>query len=320
MLVDLTTIVGNVRMSTPLMAVSGTFGAKYAELMGTCEGLGAIVTKTVTPSRRTGNPVPRIVEIEAGLLNSIGLQNGGVDAFLRDELPEYRNFAMPIIVSVAGATVDEYVYCAEQVAAHEEVAGIELNVSCPNVAKGGLSFGCECGVVEKLVSQVRRAVGDRVTLITKLTPNVTDIAEPAKAAIAGGTTAISLINTLRGMVIDIHTQQPTLGNKIGGVSGPVVKPVAVYMVARCYESCCRQEQVPIIGMGGVTCAADAIEMLLAGATAVGIGTALFHNPDVFAQTAQGLRDYLEKRSEGTVGGLVGKAISSWKRKEWMSEG
>ena len=305
MLVNLDTIVGGIKMRTPLMAVSGTFGAEYKNVMGRAlgadrgiikgltniteevSGLGAFVTKSVTFSKKTGNPVPRIVEIEGGLLNSIGLQNPGVRAFVDTELPKYRNFAAPLIASVAGETIDEYVRCAEIIAPHDSVAGIELNVSCPNVSKGGQAFGCDCNVLQRLVSQVRRAVGERVTLICKLTPNVTDIAEPAKAAIDGGTTAISLINTLRGMVIDIHTRQPTLGNRIGGVSGSVIRPVAVYMVARCYESCCRKEKVPIIGMGGVSSYTDAIELMLAGATAVGIGTALFLDPDVLRKGIAG---------------------------------
>jgi dihydroorotate dehydrogenase (NAD+) catalytic subunit len=295
-------------MATPLVGVSGTYGLEYSRLATGMEGVGAVVPKSVTPNRQDGNPVPRIAEIRGGLLNAIGLQNAGVEAFIREELPKYRNLGVPVIASVAGKTVEDYVHCSRLLVECEEVAGIELNVSCPNVSKGGLTFGCDPVGLRPLVHKVRRAIGDRATLIVKLTPNVTDIACPAAAAIEGGASALALINTLRGMAIDIHTRKPKLGNKTGGVSGAVIHPVAVYMVARCYETCCREHGIPILGMGGVYGWEDAIELMLAGATAVGIGTALFKNPRVFADVAGGMRQYLADNGFNDVSEIVGIAI------------
>ena len=295
-------------MATPLMAVSGTFGVEYADMPRTTDGLGAVVAKSVTQAPRRGNPVPRIVECTGGMLNAIGLQNPGVDAFIERELPKFRNIP-PLIASVAGESSQEYAHCAQALAHREEVAAIELNVSCPNVAKGGLSFGCDGQILHRLVRKVRKAVGEETVLIVKLTPNVTDIAVPARAAIEGGANAISLINTLRGMSIDILTRKPKLGNETGGVSGAVVHPVAVYMVARCYESCCREHKIPIVGIGGVSSAEDAIELMVAGATCVGIGTALFRQPDVFRTVAKGIRDYLREHGPRSVSGIVGSAFA-----------
>ena len=295
-------------MATPLVAVSGTFSLEYASLLPEMEGFGAIVSKTVKQQPSAGNPNPRIVEIPGGMLNAIGLQNPGIRAFVQQELPKYRNLPVPHIASIAGENPNEYAECAAMLADREEVAAIELNVSCPNVATG-LSFGCEATTLRRLVAKVRKRVGDKISLIAKLTPNVTDIAVPAKAAVDGGASAISLINTLRGMSIDVHTRKPKLGNRIGGVSGTIIHPVAVYMVARCYESCCREHGIPILGMGGVYQWQDAVELILAGATCVGIGTALFRDLDVFQRVARGIEEYLGENKIKHVADLVGRAVA-----------
>ena len=216
---SLETALGEVRMRSPLIAVSGIFGLPYNEVAPGLAGLGAVVTKSVTLEARSGNDEPRIIETPAGMLNSIGLQNPGVKQFLKVDLPALRVLEVPVIGSVAGATTGDYVKCASLLAGHAELAAIELNVSCPNVERGGMEFGCEARSLHRLVARVRKVVGEK-TLIVKLTPNVADIAVPAQAAIDGGADAIALINTLRGMVIDLNTQEFMLGNRVGGaVSG-----------------------------------------------------------------------------------------------------
>jgi dihydroorotate dehydrogenase (NAD+) catalytic subunit len=323
---DLGTVLGSIRMATPLVAVSGTFGVEYITFPGTMLGIGAVVAKSVTQRAREGNAAPRIVEIDRGivdidrgrcLLNSIGLHNPGIDGFIRHELPKYRNIGVPLIASIAGETKEEYAECARRAAGCQEVAGIELNVSCPNVAKGGLAFGCDASGLQRLVEKVRKAVGDATTLIVKLTPNVTDIAGPAAAAIDGGASAIAVINTLRGMAIDLHTRRPKLGNEIGGVSGTIIHPVAVYMVARCYHACCRKHKIPIIGMGGVMNGEDAVELILAGATCVGIGSALFKTPEVFGNVARGIGEYMDKNNFKRVSHMVGCAIGDRRKRHGL---
>lgn len=301
------TCLAGLRMCTPLIAISGIFGTDYADVSPDLPGLGAVVTKSVTQTARTGNTEPRVIELRAGLLNAIGLHNPGVHVFIEREIPKYRCLETPVIASVAGNTAGEYVECAALLSACDEVHGIELNVSCPNVEKG-VQFGSDAGMLEGLVTQVRQVVHDK-PLIVKLTPNVTDIAIPALAAINGGADAISLINTIHGMAIDIDRQQPKLGNIGGGLSGIGVHPVAVYMVHRCYTMCCRSHSIPIIGMGGVATAEDALELILAGATCVGIGTAMFRDPNVFAVVAKGMEQYLQCKDESSVSAIIGRAAS-----------
>ncbi len=311
----LETKIGGLRMHTPLIAVSGIFGMGYHILSPKLSGVGAVVTKSVTFEPRKGNPEPRIIETPAGLLNSIGLQNPGIKKFTSEQIPNLRVLEVPIIASVAGSNIEEYVRCSSLLAPHDEIDAIELNVSCPNVKKGGIEFGCDPLVLSRLVSQVRKAIGN-TTLIVKLTPNVTDIAVPAQAAIDNGADAISLINTLRGMAIDLHTRQPKLGNKVGGLSGRAIHPVAVYMVYRCYVSCCRRNQIPIIGIGGVYTGEDALELILAGATCVGIGTAMFRDElrykSVFERVQEYLVEYMVKNGIESVRDLVGKAAKKKK--------
>lgn len=300
--------IGNLRMRTPLIAVSGIFGIDYCKLSPKLFGIGAVVAKSVTLRPRSGNPEPRIIETPAGLLNSIGLQNPGIKRFLSEELPKLRVLEVPIIASVAGSNIREYVKCSSLLALQDEIDAIELNVSCPNVEKGGIVFGCDPKALVNLVSKVRQAIASK-TLIVKLTPNVTDIALPAQAAIDGGANAISVINTLRGMAIDLNTWKPKLGNRVGGLSGQAIHPVAVYMVNRCFTSCCRRNRIPIMGVGGVSSGEDALELILAGATCVGIGTAMFRDDLVFEKVENYLNKYMDERDLTSVLKLVGKAES-----------
>ncbi len=298
---------GGLRLGTPLLSASGVYSLDYESLACCAPYMSAAVTKSVTLHPRPGNPEPRIWETRAGMLNAIGLQNPGVAAFVTDEIPKLRALEVPVIASVAGSEIDEYVQCAEILNAREEIHAIELNVSCPNVEKGAIEFGCDPPVLEELVGRVKKVVPGK-TLIVKLTPNVTDIAATAQSAINGGANALCIINTLRGMAIDVEKQKPALANKIGGLSGIGIHPVAVYAVYKCYTSCCKKHNVGIIGLGGVTNAEEALELILAGATCVGIGTAMFRTPDVFEDVAKGIQAYLKRKGIGSVGELIGKAV------------
>ncbi len=294
----------NMRMETPLIAVSGVYGLDYERLMPSRPYIGAVVTKSVTLNPRLGNPEPRIVETRAGLLNAIGLQNPGIRVFIDEELPRLRILEVPVIASVAGSSIDEYVKCSALLSERDEIHAIEMNVSCPNVERGGIEFGCDMKVLGPLVAAVRPVIRDKA-LIVKLTPNVTDIASLAQAAIEGGADVISLINTLRGMAIDLVTQKPKLGNRVGGLSGIGIHPVAVYMVHQCYTACCRRAGIPIIGIGGVSNHEGALELILAGATCVGIGTAMFRHHTVFEDVAKGIQEYLEGKGKHSVTSLIG---------------
>jgi dihydroorotate dehydrogenase (NAD+) catalytic subunit len=298
---------GGLRLETPLLSASGIYGLDYENLAACAPYMSAAVAKTVTLHPRAGNPEPRIAETRAGMLNAIGLQNPGVAAFVAEELPKLRTLEVPLIASVAGTEIDEYVQCAQILNAREEVHAVELNVSCPNVERGGIEFGCDPDVLEELVTRVKKVVPGK-TLIVKLTPNVTDIAATAQAAIDGGANALCVINTLRGMAIDAEAQKPVLGNRIGGLSGIGIHPVAVYAVYKCYTSCCKKHNVAIVGLGGVTNAEEALELILAGATCVGIGTAMFRDPGVFEKTAKGMQAYLKRKGIGAVSEIIGKAV------------
>ncbi len=298
---------GGLRLGTPFVSASGIYGLDYEQLAGCVPYMSAAVTKTVTLHPRAGNPEPRIVETRAGMLNAIGLQNPGIAAFVAEEIPKLRALEVPVIASVAGSEIDEYVQCAQILNAREEIHAIELNVSCPNVERGGIEFGCDPSVLEDLVTRVKKVVPGK-TLIVKLTPNVTDIAATAQAAINGGANALCVINTLRGMAIDVEQQRPALANRIGGLSGIGIHPVAVYAVYKCYTSCCRKNNIDIVGLGGVTNADEALELILAGATCVGIGTAMFRQPDVFADVAKGILAYMKRKDVKAVSELVGKAV------------
>lgn len=302
---DLSVSVGSVRLANPVVTVSGTcgYGLEYAPYLDLAT-LGAFTTKAVTPEPRAGNQPDRICEVRAGMLNAIGLANVGLEAFIRDKLPDLRRLGCPVFVNVAGHSVADYVRVCEALDPQPEIAGLELNVSCPNV-RDGLVFGTDPQRLEALVAEVRRVVR-RAVLIVKLSPNVSDIAATARAAIVGGAQALSVINTLLGMAIDIDRWEPMLANGSGGLSGPAIKPIALHMVSRVYREVARDAAVPIIGMGGVQTWEDAVEFMLAGATAVGVGTALFIDPTAPRKIADGLRAYLAARGLARATDLIGR--------------
>lgn len=310
---QLQTQLGSLRLRSPLLTASGTSGSadelaglgQHKAIAGT---LGAFVTKGVTLAPRKGNPEPRIIETRAGILNSIGLQNKGADRFLKEDLPKLRQYGVPVIVNISANTVEEYAELAARIlAGAPDVAGLEVNVSCPNIKEGGVSFGIDPCAIEKIVRGVKREAG-KVSVITKLTPNITDITVPAKAAITGGTDALSMINTLRGVAIDIRAKKPYFANVSAGLSGPAIKPIGLCMVWDCFAKIpeCKSRQVPILGIGGISTWQDAVEYLLAGASAVQIGTAWFVYPDVFLAAHKGLVKYLA-REKLSVRELIGKA-------------
>jgi len=276
--VDLGVTLGRMVMKNPIATASGCsgYGLELAEFFD-LGLLGAVTTKSITLRPREGHPPPRIAETRAGMLNAIGLANVGLEAFLAEKLPALAKYDVPVIVNVAGSTREEYVEVARALDRAPGVAAVELNVSCPNVREGGIEFGTDGRVLAGLVEAVRREVS-RAVLIVKLSPNVTDIAETARAAVDAGAEVLSLINTLRGLAIDPWTGRPALTNTVGGLSGPAIKPVALYMVRRVWEQVAGPRGVPILGLGGVQFAEDVIEFLRAGATAVAVGTANFVNP------------------------------------------
>ena len=288
-----------IKFKNPVMTASGTFGCgrEYSDFVD-LNKLGGIVVKGVADKPWKGNPAPRIAEVYGGMLNSVGLQNPGVDYFIKNEIPFLNSLDTNIIVNVCGHSLEEYVNVVTALRG-QDVDMLELNISCPNVSEGGLAFGTDPKLVEKVVSSVKQ-VADR-PLIVKLTPNVTDITEIARAAVAGGADALSLINTLTGMKIDINRKTFALANKTGGVSGPIVKPIAVRMVYQVAQAV----NIPIIGMGGISCAEDAIEFILAGASAVSVGTANFHNPAVTMEVIDGIEAYMKKNGFESVKDMVG---------------
>ncbi|POP36952.1 dihydroorotate dehydrogenase [Blautia sp. AF13-16] len=288
-----------VELKNPVMTASGTFGsgAEYSEFVDlSC--LGAVVTKGVASVPWPGNPTPRIAETSCGMLNAIGLQNPGIDVFCERDIPFLKKYDTKIIVNVCGKSTEEYCEVVERLAG-EDVDMLEINISCPNVKEGGIAFGQDPKAVEAITREVKKHAKQPV--IMKLSPNVTDITEMAKAAEAGGADVLSLINTLTGMKIDINKRTFALANKTGGMSGPCLKPVAVRMV---YQTA-RAVKLPIIGMGGICSAEDALEFILAGATAVSIGTANFTNPYATVETVRGIEDYMKKNKIQDIQSLIG---------------
>ena len=288
-----------VELKNPVMTASGTFGsgAEYSEFVDLSH-LGAVVTKGVASVPWPGNPTPRIAETSCGMLNAIGLQNPGIDVFCRRDIPFLKKYDTKIIVNVCGKSTEEYCEVVERLA-DEEVDMLEINISCPNVKEGGIAFGQDPKAVEAITREVKKYA--KQPIIMKLSPNVTDITEMARAAQAGGADVLSLINTLTGMKIDINKRTFALANKTGGMSGPCLKPVAVRMV---YQVA-RAVKLPIIGMGGICNAEDALEFILAGATAVSIGTANFTNPYATVETVQGIEDYMKKNKIEDIQSLIG---------------
>ena len=291
--------IAGVELKNPVMTASGTFGsgAEYGEMVD-LNRLGAVVTKGVANVPWPGNPTPRIAEVYGGMLNAIGLQNPGIDVFVERDIPFLKQYDTKIVVNVCGRTTEDYVEVVERLG-DTDVDLLEINISCPNVKEGGIAFGQDPKAVEAITREVKRRAKQPV--IMKLSPNVTDITVMAKAAEAGGADALPLINTLTGMKIDIHRRTFALANKTGGLSGPAVKPVAVRMV---YQTA-NAVKIPIIGMGGISTAEDAIEFLLAGATAVSVGTANFFNPYATVEIVQGIEDYMKRYGVDDVNQLIG---------------
>ena len=288
-----------VSMKNPVTTASGTFGsgAEYGEFVDLSE-LGAVTTKGVANVPWPGNPTPRICETYGGMLNAIGLQNPGIDVFIERDIPFLKQHDTKIIVNVCGRTAKDYVDVVERLA-DQDVDLLEINISCPNVKAGGIAFGQDPKQVEQITSQIKRVAGQPV--IMKLSPNVTDIAQMAQAAEAGGADAVSLINTLTGMKIDVERRTFALANKTGGMSGPAVKPVAVRMVYQVAQAV----KIPILGMGGIRNAQDALEFIMAGATMVAVGTANFHNPAATLDVIHGIQDYMEKHKIEDIRELIG---------------
>src|SRR6187455_1832355 len=297
---DLSTRIGSLTLKNPLIAASGCcgYGVEYADLVD-LSTLGAIVTKGLFLAEREGHPAPRIVETPAGMLNAIGLQGIGVHRFVKERLPELRALGAVTVVNVCGVTLDEYCEVSRILSDHEGVAAIELNISCPNIKEGGITFGCSLTGTHAVVSAVRKVT--RLPVIPKLTPNVTDVASFARAAEEAGADAVSLVNTFLAMAIDVETRRPRLSNIVGGLSGPAIRPIAVRMVYECRQAV----RIPIIGMGGIADARDALEFMIAGAAAVQVGTASFVDPLIWPKLLDGLRDYMPRHQIAKISDLVG---------------
>ena len=292
--------IGQIDLKNPVMTASGTFGyGPEFEDFYDINILGGIVVKGTTGKARQGNPYPRMAETPSGMLNAVGLQNKGVDGFINDIYPKIKHYNTAILVNVSGSTVEEYIEVAEKINALEHIPGIELNISCPNVKEGGMAFGTSCPSAIAVTKAVREVY--KKTLVVKLSPNVTDIAEMAKAVEGAGADGVSLINTLLGMAIDAEKRRPILSTVTGGLSGPAVKPVALRMVWQTYKAV----KIPIIGLGGIMNATDAIEFMLAGATAIQIGTANFIDPAIGPKVVYGIEDYMERHGISDVTSLIG---------------
>ncbi len=291
--------IAGVEWKNPVTTCSGTFGSgmEYGEFVD-LNRLGAVTTKGVAAVPWPGNPTPRVAEVYGGMLNAIGLQNPGVDVYLQRDIPFLRQYDTKIIVNVCGHSLEDYLECVEKLAG-QPVDMLEINISCPNLEEGGRSFGQDPKGIERITAEVKRHAKQPV--IMKLTPNVTDIASAARAAEAGGADALSLINTLTAMKIDIHRRSFVLANKTGGLSGPAVKPVAVRMV---YQAA-RAVRIPVIGMGGIASAEDALEFIMAGATAVAVGTANFYNPSATVDVIEGIEAFMEENHVEDIHELVG---------------
>jgi dihydroorotate dehydrogenase (NAD+) catalytic subunit len=297
---DLSVRIGSLHLPNPLIAASGCFGygLEY-EQVADLSALGGVCVKGLFMTEREGHPPPRIVETPAGMINAIGLQGIGVHRFVREKLPLLRERGARVFVNVCGTTIDEYVEVTKVLTDAGGVAAIELNISCPNIKEGGIQFGCSLIGTGAVVSAVRKAT--HLPVIPKLTPNVTDVASFARAAEDAGADAVSLVNTFLAMAIDVETRRPTITNVLGGLSGPAIRPIAVRMV----WECAREVKIPVIGMGGITDARDALEFMLAGATAVQIGTANFVDPFVWTKVLQGLEHYMERHHIERLSDLIG---------------
>lgn len=302
---DISVDFAGVRLANPVFTASGTcgYGDELADFVDVNQ-LGGFITKSITLKARKGNATPRIVETNSGMLNAIGLANIGLDKFIEEKLPILEQFTTAVFVNVAGETIKEYVAVTERLAGEKAVAGIELNISCPNVSKGGISFGTDPQQVAEITSAVKKAAGEKV-LMVKLSPAVTDISVTARAAVDSGANALSLINTFPAMAIDIESRKAVLANKTGGLSGPAIKPVAVYLVNKVYNEVAGRNGIPILGLGGIRNASDAIEFIIAGASAVAVGTANFVEPGCAVKIIEGIREYCKRKEVTNIKELTG---------------
>jgi len=302
---DISVDFAGVRLANPVFTASGTcgYGDELADFVDVNQ-LGGFITKSITLKVRKGNATPRIVETNSGMLNAIGLANIGLDKFIEEKLPILEQFTTAVFVNVAGETIKEYVAVTERLAGEKAVAGIELNISCPNVSKGGISFGTDPQQVTEITSAVKKAAGEKV-LMVKLSPAVTDISVTARAAVDSGANALSLINTFPAMAIDIESRKAVLANKTGGLSGPAIKPVAVYLVNKVYNEVAGRNGIPILGLGGIRNASDAIEFIIAGASAVAVGTANFVEPGCAVKIVEGIREYCKRKEVTNIKELTG---------------
>lgn len=297
---DLNVNIGELKMKNPVMTASGTFGyGKEFEDFVDLERIGGIIVKGTTLHKREGNPYPRMAETPSGMLNAVGLQNKGVDYFVKEIYPAIKDVNSQMIVNVSGSAIEDYVKTAEIINELDKISAIELNISCPNVKQGGMAFGVSANGVSEVVKNVRSAY--KKTLIVKLSPNVTDITEMARAAEDSGADSVSLINTLLGMAVDVEKRRPVLSTVTGGLSGPAVKPVALRMVWQVAKSV----KIPVIGLGGIMDWKDAVEFMLAGATAIQVGTANFIDPAVTVKIADGINDYLDRHGFTSIYDMIG---------------
>jgi dihydroorotate dehydrogenase (NAD+) catalytic subunit len=308
---NLSVQLGALHLKNPIIAASGCFGygLEYQHAVDLAS-LGGVAVKGLFLAEREGHPPPRIVETPAGMLNAIGLQGIGVHRFVAEKLPELRRLGATTIVNICGSTLDEYCEVARVLSDHEGVGAIELNISCPNIKEGGIQFGCSLTGTYDVVSGVRKVTS--LPLIPKLTPNVTDVASFARASQEAGADAISLVNTFLAMAIDVETRKPKLSNVLGGLSGPAIRPIAVRMVWECHQAV----KLPILGMGGIATVEDAIEFIIAGASAVQVGTANFTDPFVWSKLIDGLDAYLERHKIARVEDLVGRLEMPRREHAW----
>jgi dihydroorotate dehydrogenase (NAD+) catalytic subunit len=297
---DLSVSIGSLKLKNPVIAASGCigYGVEYADTLD-LSSLGGVAVKGLFLTEREGHPAPRIVETPAGMVNAIGLQGIGVRRFVEDKMPELRASRATVIVNVCGTTLDEYVEVSRILSDAEGVGAIELNISCPNIKEGGIQFGCSLDGTFDVVSAVRKVT--TLPVIPKLTPNVTDVASFARAAEEAGADAVSLVNTFLAMVIDVETRRPRISNVVGGLSGPAIRPIAVRMVYECRQTV----KIPLIGMGGIAEARDALEFMIAGATAVQVGTANFVDPFIWPKLLDGISDYMRRHHIERVTDIVG---------------
>jgi dihydroorotate dehydrogenase (NAD+) catalytic subunit len=311
--VDLSVQIGSLKLANPLMAASGCYGygVEYADAVDLAS-LGAVVSKGLFIKERSGHPPQRIVETPSGMLNAIGLQGIGVHRYIKEKLPELRRLGATNVINICGSTLDEYVELARILSDAEGVHALEINISCPNIKEGGITFGCSLHGTFDVVSAIKKVT--HLPVIPKLTPNVTDVASIAKSAEDAGADAVSLVNTFLAMAIDVETRRPKLSNIVGGLSGPAIRPIAVRMV---YE-CRRAVKIPVIGMGGIATATDALEFMIAGATAVQVGTANFVDPFIWSKLLDGMRDYMQRHQLPRIADLVGSIDNNTREKQWIS--